>query len=618
MATVIDALLVTLGIDASSFKKGTKETDEALKKTSAASTKTSKDMESWGKNAAGSLSKLRNEALGLLAVFTAGVGIKSFVESTITSASSLGRLSQNLNMSAKDVAEWQLANKNAGGTVEGMTAQLEAASHAVAAYKNGVADAETTDAFFYGDMHDSDMKSVETYMAAKSRILSKLKDDPVQQSFVAGKIGVSKDTFNLMKQTTEEVARLRGEQSKLADAQAKASIPMEALRKKLDSLKNNFEAVGVKILTSLMPQFDRFANWVNEHQGDIEAWANRAVVAVERFVKWADSAAESVGGWKNVLIGLVAIKVLTIVGPVISLAAAMAQLAVSLGAVGGVAGAGALSVMGRLVALAAKLGVGVALLTHTDELNTGEDEELARRRKMAPTTNGGVKDGSQDSWDDDAPKKRNAPRGIRNNNPGNLNFAGQKGATKEPGPGGRFAVFGTMEEGVAALVNQLKLYAARGIDTIADIVKKYAPAAENDVEAYIKALEKATGKKSNEKLNLNDQATLVPLVDGIIAHENGPSAVNTVNTPNYWKGNPSAGNAANTSNAVNTVNMVNAAQAPARAANNNTSNTSSSETNINGPITINTQATDAKGIARDLGKVIASSSLAAQANTGLA
>lgn len=43
------------------------------------------------------------------------------------------------------------------------------------------------------------------------------------------------------------------------------------------------------------------------------------------------------------------------------------------------------------------------------------------------------------------------PRGIRNNNPGNLNFAGQRGASLEGGPGGRFATFDTMDEGVAAL-----------------------------------------------------------------------------------------------------------------------------------------------------------------------
>jgi hypothetical protein len=48
-----------------------------------------------------------------------------------------------------------------------------------------------------------------------------------------------------------------------------------------------------------------------------------------------------------------------------------------------------------------------------------------------------------------------------------------------------------------------------------------------------------------------------------------------------------------------------------------TSNTSSSEVNINGPINVHTQATDAAGVARGLGSEISKYHFVAQANTGL-
>ena len=41
------------------------------------------------------------------------------------------------------------------------------------------------------------------------------------------------------------------------------------------------------------------------------------------------------------------------------------------------------------------------------------------------------------------------------------------------------------------------------------------------------------------------------------------------------------------------------------------------EVNIHGPVTINTQATDGKGIARDLGDLGSSQSLVNQSNTGM-
>lgn len=179
MATVIDALIVTLGLDAANFKKGTKETTDALKRTSSESSKTSKEMEAWGKNAAAGLSKLRNEALGLLAVFTAGMGIKNFVESTITSTASLGRMSENLNMSAKDLAMWQLANKNAGGSVEGMTATLKTQADEISKIKLG-GTTEAADWFYrMGGNPDDLRKDVKTALMAKAKIISELyKKDP--------------------------------------------------------------------------------------------------------------------------------------------------------------------------------------------------------------------------------------------------------------------------------------------------------------------------------------------------------------------------------------------------------------------------------------------------------
>lgn len=75
-----------------------------------------------------------------------------------------------------------------------------------------------------------------------------------------------------------------------------------------------------------------------------------------------------------------------------------------------------------------------------------------------------------------------------NNNPGNLRFAGQEGATE--GEGG-FAKFATADEGVKALENQIKLDASRG-HTLESFVYKYAPPSENDTKKYLADIETAT------------------------------------------------------------------------------------------------------------------------------
>jgi hypothetical protein len=571
VATIIDSLFVELGLDAAKFKKGAKETDAALDKTSGRASKTSKDMEAWGKNAAASMSKLRNEVLGLLAVFTAGVGIKSFVSNTIDSTASLGRMSANLNMSAKDLAEWQLANKNAGGSVEGMTSQLKEASNSVAAFKNGFMNDGTRMAFFYGLKQD-DLKNGNTYLLARAKIVSDLyKQDPTKAQFVASQMGISEDTFSLIKQGPEAIGRLREAQSALAEEQAKASIPAEKLRQKIDSLKNRFEAIGVKILTGLMPQLDRFTDWLNANQGNIKAWADKAVAAIEKFVKWADSAAQSVGGWKTVLLALLGLKIISMVAPLISLAAALAGVGTSLGLIG--AAGAALKVLGPL-----------ALMFHSEGLNKGEAEELARR-KAAPTGTAG------NSLND---RQKYLVSRLKTDGYSDAQAAGIVGSLMQESGLDPNAVNKTSgATGIAQWLGPRKKQFAKSYGH--DLSKSTF---EEQTDFMLWEL-RNTEKRSGDLLRRAGSAQLAAQIHAQEYERPGAAEANI---------------AKRQANAMAVVNMLPMTR-PQQVAGN--TSTSTSETVINGPININTQATDAAGIARDFGKSVKDVAFASQANTGM-
>lgn len=88
----------------------------------------------------------------------------------------------------------------------------------------------------------------------------------------------------------------------------------------------------------------------------------------------------------------------------------------------------------------------------------------------------------------------------KNNNPGNLRFVGQAGASK--GQGG-FASFATPEAGYQALLNQISLDASRGL-TVAQFVNKYAPPSENNTGQYINQLTAKLGCSANTKLSTLD------------------------------------------------------------------------------------------------------------------
>ena len=125
------------------------------------------------------------------------------------------------------------------------------------------------------------------------------------------------------------------------------------------------------------------------------------------------------------------------------------------------------------------------------------------------------------------------PRGVRNNNPGNIDYnprnawQGQLGL--EVGvPSPRFARFDKPENGIRALGKLLINYRGKdgmpgvggpGIDTVRETITRWAPGNENNTEAYIAAVARRLGVSANDVIDVRKPANLVLMVSGIIAHE---------------------------------------------------------------------------------------------------
>jgi hypothetical protein len=115
------------------------------------------------------------------------------------------------------------------------------------------------------------------------------------------------------------------------------------------------------------------------------------------------------------------------------------------------------------------------------------------------------------------------PRGIRNNNPGNLR------RTADPWQGLTpkqtdidFFTFKSEIYGIRALARTLIAYQDKHrLRTIRQIVSRWAPASENNTGAYIDAVARRTGLDADRPLDLHRFDQLKPVVEAIIRHENG-------------------------------------------------------------------------------------------------
>ena len=123
-------------------------------------------------------------------------------------------------------------------------------------------------------------------------------------------------------------------------------------------------------------------------------------------------------------------------------------------------------------------------------------------------------------------KKNDLPRGLRNNNPGNIRinndlFQGEVRPSKDKS----FKEFETMPYGYRAMFKILSSYYKNyKLDTIRKMITRWAPPKENHTEKYIKAVSDYAGIPADDPININDREQMIRIVAGISKVENGVEA----------------------------------------------------------------------------------------------
>lgn len=116
--TIIDQLIVELGLDPTKFDAGRKQAAQDLVKFKDDAVKNSKEIEGSAKKLIEAFNVVQARVLQLATLFTAGMGLKAFSEDTVRSGANLDRLSKQLNVSVNDLSAWYKAAQRAGGSGE--------------------------------------------------------------------------------------------------------------------------------------------------------------------------------------------------------------------------------------------------------------------------------------------------------------------------------------------------------------------------------------------------------------------------------------------------------------------------------------------------------------------
>lgn len=301
MATIIDSLLVVLGLDARGFDKGRKQTSEGLKHTRDEADKTGKNLEQFGKSAGNFFASLRNEAVGLFLAFQGASSVKDFVGNMIAGDAATGRLAKNLGMTTTELSAYGLAIKTVGGSAEEANAAFTMLAQAREQLRlTGTSGHDREFALLGFRAHDLDdsAKAFDKLAEAAQRM-------PRTQFYnLAHQMGLSDGVINLLElgpQKMRELVKAREADAAATEEQARQS---EALQAKWADL-------AAKITALLRPEIYKL----------VDGLAN----LVDAMTKGKDAGA----GFSAVLIGLGAAAVV-LDAPFIAIGAAIALVIANL------------------------------------------------------------------------------------------------------------------------------------------------------------------------------------------------------------------------------------------------------------------------------------------------
>lgn len=366
---IIDSLVVALSLDSTAFKQGSKDVDKSLKDTKENADRAAKEMEAKGKVAAQFFGQIRNQVIALAAVFTAGAGLKSFVESVTTADAAVGRTARNIGMTTEALTAWQGVAERAGGSAAGIAGSMQGLSQqfqqlaltgqsAVVPYFRAIGVA-LIDA-------QGKMRPMSDILLDLSDKFSKM--DPQRAQALGRGMGLDEGTVNVLLHHRQELEALLEAQHKIGhanDADSAAAAKREYAYKALSQASTD---LGRKLLTALTPAISvvirgltAMAEWFAKHPAVFTAFA-----ATLGIVATAVTAALTMMSVKGFL-GLAA--AMFKIPPAAAAASASMELAAAKSGAGLLTMLGALAKGTALVAAAGAVGyaIGTAIYTAIEE-----------------------------------------------------------------------------------------------------------------------------------------------------------------------------------------------------------------------------------------------------------
>lgn len=301
MPTIIDSLIVRLGIDAKGSAKQAAPVAKQLN-----------DIEKQGSKATKSVGELTGSLGKFLALIGSTLAIRAFVEDTINTAAAVDRLSKNLNLGAGDITAWGNAAEELGGSAKGLQGSLSMLSREQTNLRvKGESSLLPYFSMLKVNLTDAGLAARPTTDILLDLASAMSHYDRQTGHNILADMGFDEGTINLVMQGRKELELTLARQKDYGAQVAKFAPEATKLQRGLVDTKQGFTLLGLSLLHDASPALETVLGWFR------------------KVGEWARDNSQFIGDFLTVIgagLGAIGLAALPIDGVVVGIAALAAGL----------------------------------------------------------------------------------------------------------------------------------------------------------------------------------------------------------------------------------------------------------------------------------------------------
>jgi hypothetical protein len=254
MPSVLDSFVIEIGLDPSKFTQGQKALYDSLKQSQQQALSVAGTIESSGKRMENFLTGVKREAIGFLALFLGGRGLKEFVSYLTTFDAAVGRSARTLDMSTGELSAWQNIARQTGGTAEGMTGAMQGLTDMIQKFMlTGQGDFLPLLNQLGVSLLDNNGHIKTASQLFLDLIAAVQGMDPARARALLLGLGIPGDVINTMLIGRQKIDELRAAQAELGNVTKEDAEAAQELQTAWAQAEQSATSFGRSILTGLTP-----------------------------------------------------------------------------------------------------------------------------------------------------------------------------------------------------------------------------------------------------------------------------------------------------------------------------------------------------------------------------